>query len=256
MAWSTGQPWRVVRSLERLRDQIRAAYPQAVPPATPAASWGSIADSAHSSTSDHYPHYYSALGTVAVVCARDFPHAPELGLDAHAVADELRRSRDPRIAYVISNGRITGPQHGWQWVPYYGADPHDTHIHVSTVHTAAADDARDWQIGEAPDMDATQATHLDEIHAQVTGRGADADYALVVGPSSSTAWVAQTLKAHGTQLATINATLATLAGKDFTDEPAIVQGVLAGLDPAVIAAAIPTDLAQRVADELAARLTT
>jgi N-acetyl-anhydromuramyl-L-alanine amidase AmpD len=48
--------------------------------------------------------------------------------------------------------------------------------------------------------------------------------------------------------------LTALAGRDFTDEPAIVAGVLAGLDPAAIAAAIPQDLAGQVADELAVRL--
>jgi hypothetical protein len=48
--------------------------------------------------------------------------------------------------------------------------------------------------------------------------------------------------------------LTALAGKDMTDEAAIVAGVLAGLDPAAIAAAIPADLARQVADELAARL--
>jgi hypothetical protein len=45
-----------------------------------------------------------------------------------------------------------------------------------------------------------------------------------------------------------------LSGKDFTDEPAIVAGVLAGLTPERIAAAIPKELAAKVADELAARL--
>jgi hypothetical protein len=50
------------------------------------------------------------------------------------------------------------------------------------------------------------------------------------------------------------AVLTSLAGKDFTDEKAIVTGVLAGLDAKAIAAAIPTDIAHQVADELAARL--
>ncbi|WP_174526338.1 peptidoglycan-binding protein [Micromonospora maritima] len=154
--WSKGQPWRTVRSLDRLNEQIRATYPRAVPPATSAASWGSIADSAHSSTSDHYPHFYSALGATAVVCARDFPHAPNLGLDAHKVAEQLRASRDPRIGYIISNRRITGPNYGWRWSSYSGSDPHDTHIHVSTVHTAAADSGADWQIGPAPAEGITQ----------------------------------------------------------------------------------------------------
>lgn len=54
--------------------------------------------------------------------------------------------------------------------------------------------------------------------------------------------------------ARIEAALAKLAGTDLVDEPAIVAGVLAGLSPEAIAAAVPSDLAQRVADELAARL--
>lgn len=148
MAWARGQDWRVVESLQTLNRQIRSAYPRAVPPATAVTSWGAIADDAHNSDSDHYPHYYPVLGAVAVVCARDFPHAPTLGLDAHTLADQLRRGRDSRIGYIISNGRITGPHRGWRWDPYSGgSDPHDTHIHVSSVRTAAADDPRGWQIG-------------------------------------------------------------------------------------------------------------
>lgn len=48
--------------------------------------------------------------------------------------------------------------------------------------------------------------------------------------------------------------LKDLTGRDFTDEQQIAAAVLAGLDPALIAAAIPPDLAGRVADELAARM--
>lgn len=251
MTWSKGQPWRVVRSLERLREQIRAAYPQAVPPATPVTAWGSIADSAHSTTSDHYPHYYSVLGSTAVVCARDFPHAPALGLDAHALADRLRASRDPRIGYVISNGRITGPNYGWRWASYSGSDPHDTHIHVSTVHTAAADDARDWQIGEDVDMTPEQARQLDELHETITrwrsGMPTMADGKRGIEPVK---W----RQRDETWQASVGANLATLAGKDWIDEPSIVAGVLAGLTPEKIAAAIPDTLAKQVADELTARL--
>lgn len=50
------------------------------------------------------------------------------------------------------------------------------------------------------------------------------------------------------------AQLTALAGKDFVDEAAIVAGVLAGLDPEAIAAAIPDTIAKDVADLLAARL--
>jgi hypothetical protein len=57
-------------------------------------------------------------------------------------------------------------------------------------------------------------------------------------------------------LPTMAAQLAALSGKDFTDEPAIVAGVLAVLTPQAIVAAIPPTLAKQVADELAARLAT
>ncbi|QGN47813.1 hypothetical protein GKC29_13785 [Micromonospora sp. WMMC415] len=49
--------------------------------------------------------------------------------------------------------------------------------------------------------------------------------------------------------------LTALSNRDFTDEQAIVTGVLASLTPEKIAAAIPPTLAQQVADELARRLT-
>lgn len=51
-------------------------------------------------------------------------------------------------------------------------------------------------------------------------------------------------------LASVNA----LSQLDTTDEAAIIAGVLAGLSPEAIAAAIPQDIAQQTADLLAARL--
>ncbi|RKN50678.1 hypothetical protein [Micromonospora endolithica] len=45
-----------------------------------------------------------------------------------------------------------------------------------------------------------------------------------------------------------------LSSKDFTDEQAIVSGILATLTPEAVAAAIPAAMAAQVADELAARL--
>lgn len=60
--------------------------------------------------------------------------------------------------------------------------------------------------------------------------------------------------ATGIALTAIAKAVSDLAGRDFVDEQQVVAGVLVGLDPAAIAAAIPTDLAQRVSEELAARL--
>jgi hypothetical protein len=261
VAWSRGQQWRIVGSLERLNEQIRAAYPKAVPPATPAASWGAIADSAHSSTSDHYPHFYSALGKTAVVCARDFPHAPSLGLDAHALADQLRASRDSRIGYIISNGRITGPSHGWQWDKYSGSDPHDTHIHVSTVHTAAADDTRDWHIGEDDIMatlDDLRTVVRDELREALPFQSAGIATANPTVKAISARQLLEYAWSDARQansgVAALRAAVAEMAGRDLVDEQAIVTGILAGLPAERIAAAIPQDLAKQVADELATRL--
>lgn len=52
----------------------------------------------------------------------------------------------------------------------------------------------------------------------------------------------------------LQAAVTALSGKDMTDEPAIVAGVLAGLKPEAIAAAIPGEMADKVAQLLAARL--
>lgn len=144
--WKKGEPWRVAGALNMLRRQIREHAPRSVPPATKASSWGTIADSAHSQNSDHYPHYYSWAGDVAIVLAGDYPHAPHLGLNIHAICEQLRVSQDSRIQYIISNRRITGPNYGWQWAYYTGTDPHDTHAHVSLARRGAADNQHPFRI--------------------------------------------------------------------------------------------------------------
>ncbi|MEU8257738.1 hypothetical protein AB0C06_26125 [Micromonospora inaquosa] len=63
-----------------------------------------------------------------------------------------------------------------------------------------------------------------------------------------------TLKSLGAQISALQTALTALSSRDFTDEPAIVQGVLASLTPEKIAAAIPANMAKQVADELARRL--
>jgi GH25 family lysozyme M1 (1,4-beta-N-acetylmuramidase) len=81
---------------------------------------------------------------------------------------------------------------------------------------------------------------------------------LVVGTSKTPALPPSSplakLIAMPAQLAQLSAAVAALAGKDLVDEQAIVEGVLAGLDPAKIAAAIPETMAAEVADILAKRL--
>ncbi|MER7167019.1 hypothetical protein ABT336_13255 [Micromonospora sp. NPDC000207] len=63
-------------------------------------------------------------------------------------------------------------------------------------------------------------------------------------------------RANGVQISEILAMVAQIAGRDPVDEPAIISGVLSGLTPEKIAAAIPTDMARQVADELGRRFNT
>lgn len=138
--------WRVARSLTTLRDQVNAAHPL-----RDKRSDGTIGDARHAAqVSDHNPDAYG------VVRALDLDHDPDGKtyadkLDAHALADTLVASRDPRLKYVISRGRIARsyPKNGrpaFTWQTYTGSDPHDTHVHVSVVGTSLADRTTPWQI--------------------------------------------------------------------------------------------------------------
>lgn len=135
--------WRVAKSLDKLLAQLNAKYPHR------SKSWdGSIGDTAHSSrVSDHNPDRYG------VVRARDYTHDPKHGLNSYALAERLRLSRDPRIKYIISNGRIcSATVSPWRWRRYNGANRHDHHVHVSVVGTSRADGTSPWAAvdGKAP----------------------------------------------------------------------------------------------------------
>lgn len=132
--------WRLAKGLERLRDQVNAKYP-----GRSKASDGSIGDTAHSARkSDHNP---DAGGVVRAI---DLTHDPRNGFDSYRFAEHLLRVQDPRLSYVISNGRIgsgpRGPSPGI-WRKYTGSNRHDHHVHISTVAGSLGDDTRDWDIG-------------------------------------------------------------------------------------------------------------
>jgi hypothetical protein len=152
--------WRVARSISLFHGQLRLAYPRAAPPATHTSSWGTIGDAAHNPKSDHAPHNFPGWGN-EIVTAGDAPHRPDLGLDMHTVCEALRRSRDPRIKYVIFNRRMFSSYSGssfkaWDWRPYSNAanDPHTDHGHLSTVGDPRADGTTPWMIGVDMDLNA------------------------------------------------------------------------------------------------------
>lgn len=129
---------RIAQSLATLRDQIDAAYPN-----RKKSSDGWIGDSSHAlRTSDHNPN---ANG---VVQALDVTHDPSGGIDTYKLAEILRYTRDPRIKYVISSGKIFSSLiRPWEWRPYTGSNAHAHHIHISVDDDPARhDDPSLWRI--------------------------------------------------------------------------------------------------------------
>ena len=119
---------RIANSLDTLRSQIDRDHP-----ARSKLSDGWIGDAAHAArSSDHNPN------SAGVVTALDITHDPAHGVDTWALAEILRARRDPRIKYVISNGRIfSSVVSPWRWRSYTGANKHTHHIHVSVMGDAA-----------------------------------------------------------------------------------------------------------------------
>lgn len=115
------------------------------------ASDGLVGDAAHAATnSDHNPHYVPGVGS-NIVTALDLTHDPANGFDSYKFAETLRRNRDRRIKYVISNRRIfssyaSGSRPAWTWGGYSGTDPHTNHVHVSVLDAAISDTTTPWNL--------------------------------------------------------------------------------------------------------------
>lgn len=139
MVAKSGKGWKLAAALITLEEQVNKTFP-----GRSTASDGSIGDLAHASrTSDHNVRngYCHAL---------DLTHDPRNGFDSYKFADLLLAKQDPRMAYVISNGRIgsgpKGPQPG-KWRPYSGANAHAHHVHVSASDLGETN-TKAWDIGK------------------------------------------------------------------------------------------------------------
>jgi peptidoglycan hydrolase-like protein with peptidoglycan-binding domain len=131
--------YRIAGALDVLRAQVNTLHPNR---STKSDGW--IGDTAHAATvSDHNPD------PAGVVRALDLTNDPAHGFDASDFAETLRRNRDPRVKYVISDRRIfagvQGPQ-PWVWRPYNGSNPHTSHVHISVRASSAGDDRHPWQL--------------------------------------------------------------------------------------------------------------
>src|SRR6266567_1775658 len=107
--------WRDAKSIDVLRDQINALYPE-----RSKTDDGTIGDAAHAGrVSDHNPN---ANGVVQAI---DFTHDPAHGFDTYKLAEILKANKDFRIKYIISNHRIfSSTVSPWTWRTYNGSDPH------------------------------------------------------------------------------------------------------------------------------------
>lgn len=135
--------YRIAKSLDQMRSQVNFHAPS-----RSKASDGWIGDAKHAATtSDHNP--WVKDGKTGIVTALDVTHDPAKGIDTWKLADHLRIKRDPRIKYVISNGRIfSSIVAPWTWRKYSGSNPHRSHIHVS-VHSTKNhyDKETQWDLG-------------------------------------------------------------------------------------------------------------
>lgn len=149
--------WRAMNSLLVLRGQVNLLAPYRGKGAD-----GLVGDEAHQGTnSDHNPHPVDGVGD-EMVTALDLTHDPAHGFDSYAFAEALRRNRDRRIKYVISNHRIfssyaMSSRAAWTWGPYSGTDPHTGHVHVSVLDAVISDTSTPWNLeGFESDMTPSQ----------------------------------------------------------------------------------------------------
>lgn len=240
--------WRPARSLMVLRDQLVPLAPGAPP-----GSFGFIGDQAHAAKkSDHNPADFPGWGS-QIVTATDFPDM-EL-LDARAVLDSIRLSRDRRVKYGISHGQMfssyySGIYPAWTWRPYTGADQHFTHGHLSVVGDARADDETLWKI-----TGTATSTTVSTTASGGTEMSGEADAAFIKpwpgsGPwISSHSWMAQAVEAP---LRSLKADVAELRGravaavapidvsalaKALANEPTFVDALVRGITAAAEAGA-------------------
>jgi hypothetical protein len=253
--------WRAMGSLLVLRDQVNAIAPN-----RSTASDGLVGDAAHqATTSDHNPHYVAGVGN-EMVTALDLTHDPAHGFDSYRFAEVLRQHRDPRIKYVISNGRLfssysTSSRPAWTWGTYSGTDPHTNHVHTSVLDAPISDTRSTWNLdGFEDDMTAAEflailrdpavAAQMRAFPWQYVGGG------LPNGASSTLSALTQIHIATAGSLAALNAKLGEIlaAAQDDGDTTVVLPpdaiAALGEIKAAIEAVPTAEENAEAVADEL------
>ena len=116
--------WHLAPSLAQLRREINTRWPS-----RDKTSDGTIGDAAHSArASDHNPNSRGSVNAIDI---------DEDGIDAWGLVALL--ITDPRVYYVIYEGRIWQRKYGFKPRPYTGINAHRQHIHVSIIQSVAAE---------------------------------------------------------------------------------------------------------------------
>lgn len=141
-------------SLVKLRDEINRKWPK-----RDKASDGWVGDTSHQArVSDHNPDW--AAGGVVRAIDVDIDGIDRLALLRTVIGD-------PRVWYVISNRIIYSRTYGWAARSYTGSNPHDKHVHISIMHTRAAEnDASTWFAAKPPRDKGHRLVSLRNVRAQ------------------------------------------------------------------------------------------
>ncbi|HKY57649.1 MAG TPA: hypothetical protein VJL80_06400 [Aeromicrobium sp.] len=161
--------WRLAKSLDKLRAEVNDLFP-----GRSKVSDGTIGDAAHATrTSDHNP--WVKDGTTGIVTAIDITEDAERGIPeiADFIVSTLVERRDPRVKYIIHEGRIWRSYDkpgipAWTSAPYTGTNGHFKHVHVSVQPEKVRYDSLDsWGLEaafrEAMAPKATRVTRAREL---------------------------------------------------------------------------------------------
>jgi hypothetical protein len=139
-----GQQWRAAQAIVTFGRQIEELEPARHK------SDGTVASAKHdkkSPGSDHRPSPRTGVGTVRAI---DFGERGGHGF-VDDIVEALRLSKDPRIKYVIHNGRKfqshkTKNIKAWEWFPYTGENPHTDHGHLSVKAGDLGEQAHEFSV--------------------------------------------------------------------------------------------------------------
>lgn len=275
--------WILVPCLVALRNDFNRLAPD-----RDKASDGSVGDAAHAdSVSDHNPDEtghvpisdsdkINEVHAIDVDSSGPWPTRQSMESIVQHLLARCRSGQERRLRYIIYGRRIWSASSDWVQKAYAGSNPHIAHAHFSASYdTTREADASPWleELMAMTEADKAWIRALFERTAQpdnggVTSKaGRDVLDQGVPNPISGTPTTDGKTPAWRV-LADIAQGVKDLKALAVDDEDAIVAGVLdgltperlgqaitaAGLTPKAIAEAVPAEVAEEVADILAARL--